>query len=1524
MRAYISRLLIVFVLGLSACLGIYLLAQNPALFSVISPTVRSAPGWKKLSIKSPASFPVLAVNNGCAANTLYAVFGVTTASPASNPPGLYASLDSGATWSLVLDMRTYFVPQPDPQVLCGEGSEIVLVKTANSVLRIDTATKHLDTPAITESNPLESITSLRPDPSDNRIVYAAGNASSLWQSLDYGLTWKPLTGPTEGIEATITSLALDHQQPADLFVGTTAGLYRSSDQGTTWERTGKDLPLSANTRILAIEWDPEFPDQGYLLLGFNFTFETIIVKSSDGGASWSFSGKGPATKSWVTALKADHGSVFALTSSGLYRSTDQGTEWSTLDVPDLGQASGISSFRVDPATHDLYLITNRGLLISKDDGLSWSVLVSNSGPIVNSLSANGLYYAGSNEGIHFSGDEGASWTSRNNGLASLKIQVVQVHPSQPELVLAGTAEGKVFRSQDGGLNWKLAWASEDPVNRFLLNEQSPSSAYATTQAGELLRSRDLGETWDLVESPLSGQIRDGALSVDTLLVVSKENKLWQSRDQGSTWTEVKIDYPFSRIDDIAVKPGAVFAIIDGSTLLRSADGTSWQRTAAQPVRSGMQELLSNYDASPVLYLKTSRGLFFSESNGDAWQLALGDSSDSIHFSALDYKAGGILAVTDLNVLAGDPATIKEVQRESLTSLFFGQAGMADQVLALSQALQMSLGITLLILGGLLLCLLLLLLNIPFFLSFLWNTVEILFRPDQSLLDVHFSGLEEGQVHPFFFVVWSCVISFGMFFFSYWLSIPLTAKALATTSIFRFFTMDVFRLLPGDPSVSWMWDFFLTATLLASALVLYAAFNTVALKLLFRADEDLGWIFTQSFSFTCLIVSAWINILLLLSLVPPLAGFHSLFLVLSAIWFGILSVRFIYQVTSLSVRDSILAFGGTLGLPLVGLIYLAFLAYGYLRKWPWREAFRLLIGPITHFKTLLAYASGLVRDPAPGRLYLFAYAISLAPRLVFAALGRDTIAGSPLYSVWHDVWAVWLFPPLFATIAEIFAQWLNTQEFPTRTKKPSQIFGWTGTTIALILFFVSLNFWVRSLGVLILIALDDPTTKASVQVLYSLTVMARFVAMAFVVNQAYPNLLRTAATRIGRRFRELTSLAQIRDHWSFIRLTFTNPSAVLTVPDAQAGGSKPVNIFLLSVLLVVLAVVIDVLRALFAAPSLANVSLLPHRLFVVLLLVCVAVGTALIYSYLYLVDVLREEQRHRLFNSEGHLQILPGYVQVVELTLFVLGLFMILSSLIAFLSPPSNGRSGVILFLWAGFFVYASLIFAGIGRLQLEDFTFSRLFFRSIFQAMVAGLWGVLVWIAKALDPSTSNSMAIILEWQAMLLTRAQADVYFNRIVKLEKAKSLYRSVLEKSKQLKRLDFRDWNLPKDIMERYGLPFVFLPEPDVRTNALPLETLITSTLINLSTLDITEALNYINESMDDDAPETWERLPECREGSVHALAHILMENKELVVENIASLIPRHIPSQVMFEISDLLPDKSLSSLYLAFGKLISYSA
>jgi hypothetical protein len=174
----------------------------------------------------------------------------------------------------------------------------------------------------------------------------------------------------------------------------------------------------------------------------------------------------------------------------------------------------------------------------------------------------------------------------------------------------------------------------------------------------------------------------------------------------------------------------------------------------------------------------------------------------------------------------------------------------------------------------------------------------------------------------------------------------------------------------------------------------------------------------------------------------------------------------------------------------------------------------------------------------------------------------------------------------------------------------------------------------------------------------------------------------------------------------------------------------------------------------------------------------------------------------------------------------------------------------------------------------------------------------------------------------MLLTQARADAYRTRMGKTDKAIMLYGSILEQSKVLERLDFSEWNLPRQYRERYDLQFEMLPPP--ARDALPLQELITSTLVNLSILDIDQSLGYINESMDDDMSRSWKRIEHCREGSIYALVQILPVHKDLVMENIASLIPRRISPEVIFEIARRLSDNSLASLYHAYGTLISYSA
>ncbi len=63
-----------------------------------------------------------------------------------------------------------------------------------------------------------------------------------------------------------------------------------------------------------------------------------------------------------------------------------------------------------------------------------------------------VMFAGLREGAFKSTDGGESWKKLNT--APKDAAAIAIHPTRPDVVLLGTAQGKIFESTDAGQTWR--------------------------------------------------------------------------------------------------------------------------------------------------------------------------------------------------------------------------------------------------------------------------------------------------------------------------------------------------------------------------------------------------------------------------------------------------------------------------------------------------------------------------------------------------------------------------------------------------------------------------------------------------------------------------------------------------------------------------------------------------------------------------------------------------------------------------------------------------------------------------------------------------------------------------------------------------------------------------------------------------------------------------------------------------------------------------------------------------------------
>lgn len=371
--------------------------------------------------------------------------------------GIFRSADSGTTWqqSGLTDKSIQVITFYGTRIFAGTIDGGVYISADNG-----------DTWIQSNFGMQNSISAIA---GNDSTLFAGTTDAGIFLSTNNGATWSQ---KNKGLVS--MSVADIVSSGTDFLVSTSynsnndmGGLYRSTDQGTSWKLT--NIP---RTDIYALA-----VGKTTLFVGAR---GACVYRSSDNGSIWNPTTTGLPSGVINSIVVQDTVilvgvSTYPDSNGGVFTSIENSTVWTRIGLPYVQ-----SVYSLAMVGNTIFTGTSNGCYFSTDGGLGWINIDGGlSGAKVYSLAVSGKQvFAGTdNQGIFVFNDTKSMWNEANTGLASLNISSLFVSKTY---VFAGTFGSGVWRRPLS----ELLTAAEEPTilpEKATFKQNYPNPATADTK-----------------------------------------------------------------------------------------------------------------------------------------------------------------------------------------------------------------------------------------------------------------------------------------------------------------------------------------------------------------------------------------------------------------------------------------------------------------------------------------------------------------------------------------------------------------------------------------------------------------------------------------------------------------------------------------------------------------------------------------------------------------------------------------------------------------------------------------------------------------------------------------------------------------------------------------------------------------------------------------------------------------------------------------------------------------------------------
>jgi photosystem II stability/assembly factor-like uncharacterized protein len=327
----------------------------------------------------------------------------------------------------------------------------------------------------------------------------------LARSGDGARTWQDVCPDDVHVDQHAFAVAAD----GSVWLGNDGGVFRTTDDGTTWTNHNDGLSLAQFYAGAALH--PTLAD--FAVAGTQDNGPVLF----DASTSWTFLLEGDGAFSGFDASSPDTTWYASAQRLDIHKTTDGGVTMvpatDGLDDVGTGNAAFIAPFAICPHDSDVLVAGADNVWRSDDAAASWS---SNSpdplGPGVaitvafapSDTTCSTYFVSTSSDNLWRTTDGGSSWDEISGGAFNRQVNDLGVDPTDADVVyaaLAGFSGSHLYKSTNA-LDPAPSWTASDtgipdtPANAVLIDPETPGVVYLGTDLG-IFRSEDTGGSWAL-------------------------------------------------------------------------------------------------------------------------------------------------------------------------------------------------------------------------------------------------------------------------------------------------------------------------------------------------------------------------------------------------------------------------------------------------------------------------------------------------------------------------------------------------------------------------------------------------------------------------------------------------------------------------------------------------------------------------------------------------------------------------------------------------------------------------------------------------------------------------------------------------------------------------------------------------------------------------------------------------------------------------------------------------------------------